>query len=522
MAIKLNKQESIFRNELIFACDAKAVKIDNTILNLCLLLRFNGVRPKVRTRRTANSFIDWDKLELAVDKLESTGSFIGFKKNPKETRMWLRSNLVNLVNRGNIEKENISSLRPIHLESYKVRNTKHARDYFSSEQVYLMLSAKPSVREELKSYLSEGWDTTTNNIINQGQIDVDSLGILHFVKAIDLAYSYPESTTSNVRPLLKKQAELFCDDIHRLLVYKRQIPRSVIIEYLKTLTAFHLSLYMRKLIYLLPRMVKEGTQEIEDNWSMVVDVTDNLESEISKVVIEDSEKVYNNLYNYIRASFQINSVLSYKQLGWDNSDNLVEAFKQLKEKSEKFETSFQARWTYLKGAQDTDEDRALMDELTEFEESYFDKYIQILMEVRGSYQYRYTTQFIDNISLKNDERGSVVQGRSRKHPRRFVIGTKLLESLVQLIVLEYNSEKGSYRTKEISIEELIQKIYERYGLIINGLDLERFKNADLSLTHAFKENVEAFKSKLRKIGFYNDLSDSYILQKIQPRYSHNN
>ena len=36
---------------------------------------------------------------------------------------------------------------------------------------------------------------------------------------------------------------------------------------------------------------------------------------------------------------------------------------------------------------------------------------------------------------------------------------------------------------------------------------------------AFKENVEAFKLKLRQIGFYNDLSDAYILQKIRPRYS---
>lgn len=522
MAIKLNKQESVFRNELIFAGDAKAVKIDNTILNLCLLLRFNGVRPKVRTRRAAKSFIDWDKLQLAVEKLESTGSFVGFKENPKETRMWLRSNLVNMVNRGNIEKENISSLRPIHLESYKVRNTKHARDYFSSEQVYLMLGANPSVRDELKNYLSEGWDANTKSIVNQGKIDVDSLGILHFVKEIDLAYSHPENTTSNVRPLLMKQAELFCNDIHRLLVYKRQIPRSVIIEYLKTLTAFHLSLYMRKLIYSLPRMVKEGSQDIEDDWSMVVDVTDNLESDISKVVIEDSEKVYNNLYNYIRSSFQVNSILRYAQLGWDDSGNLSTAFKQLKDKPDDFETYFKVLWTQLKAGQDTDEDRELMDELTEFEESYFDKYIQVLMEVRGSYQYRYTTQFIDNISLKNDERGSVVQGRSRKHPRRFVIGTKLLEALVQLIVLEYDESKSIYHTKEISIEELIQKIYERYGLIINGLDLERFKNADLSLTHAFKENVEAFKSKLRKIGFYNDLSDSYILQKIQPRYSHNN
>ena len=58
----------------------------------------------------------------------------------------------------------------------------------------------------------------------------------------------------------------------------------------------------------------------------------------------------------------------------------------------------------------------------------------------------------------------------------------------------------------------------KFGFIINGLNEERFSNADVNTILAFKENVEAFKLKLRQIGFYNDLSDAYILQKVRPRY----
>jgi hypothetical protein len=47
---------------------------------------------------------------------------------------------------------------------------------------------------------------------------------------------------------------------------------------------------------------------------------------------------------------------------------------------------------------------------------------------------------------------------------------------------------------------------------------ERFSDADVNTHLAFKENVEAFKHKLRQIGFYNDLSDAYLLQKVRPRY----
>lgn len=44
--MKINQQEAIFRNELIFAADAKAVNIENILLNLFMLLNTNGIRPK--------------------------------------------------------------------------------------------------------------------------------------------------------------------------------------------------------------------------------------------------------------------------------------------------------------------------------------------------------------------------------------------------------------------------------------------------------------------------------------------
>ena len=50
------------------------------------------------------------------------------------------------------------------------------------------------------------------------------------------------------------------------------------------------------------------------------------------------------------------------------------------------------------------------------------------------------------------------------------------------------------------------------------LNEKRFANADVEMNEAFRKNVEAFKDKLRQIGFYTDMSDACILQKIRPRY----
>lgn len=515
MAINLNKDEGVFRNELIFTADAKLNNIESTLVNLYMLLKHNGVRPKQRTRKGENVFIELSKLKDIFQKLEEEGNLSGFIENPEAVELWLRTNLTNLVNRGNSQKEKVSSLRPIHLESYRVRNAPHTRDYFSADQIYLMLSQKPAVKNELKKFLQEGWDTTQSQFLNGNNLDVDSLGILHLIKNVSPGFLESTSELNKIKPLLKAQAELYCDDIHKLLVYKNEIPRNVLIDYLKTITSFHLSLYINKVIHLLPKMIEEGSIEVEDDWNIVLDVTDNFESKISSLAIQDAAKNYNGLYNYIKATFLMNAVISRFKLDKSDSNSLIEALRLLKNRNETFDLKFETHWDYLYGNFDQ-EDKNLVDEMVKYESNYFDKYVELLMKIKSTYQLKYYPQFMDSISQKNNERGYLAQGRSKKHPRRYVLGTRLLEALVQIQMLHLENDK--FITKSLSIEDLMKNLRQRYGIIINGLNEKRFNDVDVNTILAFKENVEAFKLKLRQIGFYTDLSDAYILQKVRPRY----
>lgn len=518
MAIKLNKEESLFRNELIFTADAKAVNIDNTLVNLFMLLKHNGIRPKQRARSGGSTFIELDTLKKVFLKLEEEGSIKGFKDNPDAAELWMRSNLVNMVFRGNVDKEKISSLRPIHLESYRVRNAANTRDYYTADQVYLMLGANPTVKEDLKNFLMEGWDQTTNEISVGNGLDVDSLGLLHIIKNVKPGFLESNSTLNQINPILQKQAELFCDDVRRLLVYKRLIPRNVLIDYLKTITSFHLSLYIQKLVHFLPKMVESGNTYITDDWNIVLDATDNYESKVARLAADDAESLTNKIYDYVKSTFQVNAALRRLKLDKTNSENLTKALKILQEKPTDFEIYFETQWDNLYNSLE-EEDKLLIEDMVKYEDTYFDRYIELILKARGTYQYRYHIQLIDNLSQKNNERGFMAQGRSRKHPRRFVLGTRLLETLVQILVLE--SKDNQFQTRSLSIEELVSNIRDRYGLVINGLNEERFADADLQTHLAFKENMETFKMKLRQIGFYNDLSDAYILQRIRPRYELN-
>ena len=169
-----------------------------------------------------------------------------------------------------------------------------------------------------------------------------------------------------------------------------------------------------------------------------------------------------------------------------------------------------------------EEDADAVKEMLQFfdDDDFFDKYIYLLEKTSGgsAYQHKYHIWFLDSVAMKNKDSMLIADGRrSRRHPRRGVMGSKLLETLVQINILDKN-EAGAYYSHSLSIDELSETLRQRYGLIINGVGEERFKDADIQTLAAFKDNMDAFKNKLRQIGFYTDLSDACLLQKIRPRY----
>jgi len=266
-------------------------------------------------------------------------------------------------------------------------------------------------------------------------------------------------------------------------------------------------------------MVKSGTRNIEDDFSIIVDVTDNFESKVSRFACEDMEKTINGLYGFFKAAFEINAVQKRYETSMPNAESIDALLSILKTPPENFDAFYENKFVDILGRfkEEEEDDKKNLLESVQFEESYFDKYVMTLLKAKGAYQYQYFQGFLDSISMKNTDYGFMADGRSRKHPRRAVLGSRLLETLVQLLVLEPKEGVG-FSSHSLSIDDLISKLRSRYGIVINGLNEPRFFEADIETHQAFKENVDAFKNKLRQIGFYTDLSDAYILQKIRPRY----
>jgi hypothetical protein len=130
-------------------------------------------------------------------------------------------------------------------------------------------------------------------------------------------------------------------------------------------------------------------------------------------------------------------------------------------------------------------------------------------------------QMIDKLFQKNSPFGTLVQGKSKVNPRRWHLGGRTLEVLVQLAVLKARdtSSGREFETEPILVEDFLTWVERRYGFVIApGVTPAGRKPVSLDEHRAFRENVRAFKDRLREIGFYDDLSDAYNAQTIRPRY----
>lgn len=301
MILKLKRGTGVdaFLNKDIFYAEGKAVTLDRVLTNLFMKI-YTG-NQKMRPAYTKEYTID--KLKEFFEILQDNGDFKGAKENPEAVEDWLRSSLLELVNRGNVVKEHIATLKPLHLLSFLVQNAKFCKDYRASEQLYLMLSSCPEVMNGLKRYLTKGWDKDAKEVVKSESLDVDTTGILYLTKGLRLRKLQNTEIEKPTQPFLVKQTELFNDDIRRLLLYKDKLPRAVFIDYLRILCGFHLCLYIMKVIYLLPKMITAGTREIDDDWSMVVDLTDNLDSVVAPYACKDVERMENGFGQYIRSTY---------------------------------------------------------------------------------------------------------------------------------------------------------------------------------------------------------------------------
>jgi hypothetical protein len=552
--VGLSKEDKYFQLAKITCVDFKLIEPERTLLYLFPRLKFDGSLGKVHNSSIVMTI---EKFREQLTDEEFKEQFQDFAVYPDIVYKWLETDLLDLVFRGHPSKEAVVAPRPLHGNAYKYRNTKHARDYDSSKQLYWMLfyarQSGQRARDELKQYIFAGLDPNSDRIdfgnkVGTAQIDVETQAILHLDRQADVSEKKEAGKEGKPhQPLCIGQADLLADDVLRLLTYKDHMPRSVLVDYLKTLFSFHLAIYHLRLLKLLPALVQRQDSDPTCNKcpmspgealpqgdcshriGILVDMGDSNNLYMTELARKSAATHYQRITPYVAAHFtvkKLDEMASYlnninKLNPNDNTDFTVgELLQLLQPKYDQQRTQyFESRRQQLIERFTLEQDTAIpidVQKILDLELDSFESYIEIIMAFRSQHHREFIIKCLDSFLQKNSDSGLLRQ-RARGG-RWFALSSRLLEVLLQLAVLERQGTK--FCTREIRIDELLQIFRERYGIYIDRLPLiDGFEQPSIEDQQALRANLMTFKTRLREIGFFQDLSDAYITQTVTPRYT---
>ncbi|WP_295639274.1 hypothetical protein [uncultured Methylibium sp.] len=545
----LSRRDREFRLPKISYLDFKQLEMDRVLTAFFARLAHNGFPSRLRR-----------KVELSVESfveefLEHPEWFTGFKDHREVLERWVETHLLDVVNRGK-PNQAVAAPRPLHGFTYRFRNPKHSRDYGAAQHLYEMLygarnGAGQKAIEHLNHFFFQGHDKVTGKADTGAVLDVETQALLRLLDQVEDAPD-TKSGRESFPPLCVGAADLLAEDIQRLLFYQHFIPRSVMVDYLKVLIAFHLGLYHLRLLKLLPALVRKKDSDptcatgacpmnakspanpfgdCPYRVGLLVDLAGQPGTPMAALAERSADTHYRRIPTFVRAYFATKKLdefatdlvrrgkLSKPASGDFSVGEVLQLLDApLKAEREKF---FGQRISSLveetSGAKDAELDPELK-AVTEMRLSEFDAYIEMIVALRGRFHRRYIVECLDSLLLKNRSGAALAQGRTRNAPRRFVLDSRLLEVLLQIAVLKPGGAEG-FHTGELRVDELLVFLRERYGIYIDQLPRsDGFPTTSIEDRRALRDNLRAFTGRLREVGFYRDLSDAYVTQTITPRY----
>ena len=545
MALKGRDRE--FRLNKLSYIDFKPVNMDRVLTMLFPRLRFEGYgtrRPPRRNELTVGDFAD--------EYTKDPRGFVGFDQHPDIVERWIETDLMDVVNRGK-PNQALAAPRPLHGNTYKFRNARHTRDYGAAEQIYWMLyhargGRGQTARDGLRRFFFPGVDPHTDRYDASATVDVETQALLHFDRQVTV--DVRESNEPDRQPpLCVGQADLLADDALRLLAYEPYMPRSVLVEYFKTLFAFHLGLYFLRTMKLLPALVRRRSADptcapsncpvAPDQMHahgccpyriyLLADLGNDAGSPMGELARHSADVHYRRIPGYVQSHYRLRKLDEFatyltRKLGKAAApaggkfrvDDLLKLLEP--PYSGEREGFFKMRLASLiedsGGTPSGDLDPEVR-RVTEMGLSDLDLYIEVLMAMRGTYHRRYITEFLDSVFKRRD---AGIMHQPHRGARRFALSSHLLEVLLQIAVLE--SSGPEFATRELLVDELLTFLRERYGIHVDRLPPgDGFGTPSINDLAALRQNRKDFEGRLREIGFFRDLSDAFVTQTIAPRYT---
>lgn len=526
-----------FHHPGVSRVDYKTLDMDRVLTALLARLWHQGMPSKL------NRSGELDAEVFVKLFLDNPDIFDGF--DPETTARWTTTHLLDMVKRGQ-PGEAVAAPRPLHGFAYRFRNSRKSRPYGADEQLYEMLAEDPGAIQELQQFFFSDVDRATGAVTPGPDTDVETQALLHLVdKAGGRMRDRPDERYPRkpYPPLCREPAQMLCQDVLRLLYHQDHMPRTVLVDYLKILLAFHLGLYHLRMIKLLPAATVAGTidptcakrhdgaERCPYQTDLFLDATGDADSAAAGLAERSAALWYRRIPGFVEAVYRVKKldefaeylVTKRSKASWPSGRQYFSAAEALKFTGKAYRRDRDDFFGQRVAGVLDDGDSDLPDEVKQIAGlplEPFDEYIELLMHYKGRYHRGYIVESLDSMLLKHRPGATLAQPRGgRDQPRRFVLDSRLLEVLLQVSLLRPSAE-GGLRTASMRVDEFLSLLRERYGLHIDALpDGDGFTGAHLDDQAALRENAAAFVHRLRETGYYQDLSDAYLTQTITPRYS---
>lgn len=564
----LTRAQKLFRMPSLYPLDANNIDVDEAMSRLFVYLRTSG-RLITRTDKVVYTSDDEDaetpKAVIEAALSDNGSHFIGMEDDERKDMLssWVESHFALMSRRGKSRggAYRMSGLRPLHFMVIKLFNPRVKRqDRYLSDFFYNAIKDDPVLYSNTDSLFRQFFGVGVRAYgDNDFRIDESQLQKLAADKRLDiellfllrLLEPFPTDTHSTRADdqvpsfdfLCPEQIELMKQDLRLLFLYKDQVPRRELINYMTTLMVFHAAQYFFQVVRIANYMATHGKLpksrgntplpgEARTNAPFELDLFCDMTGGHNEIVDGLSKQRFiehfRGVEQYFKSAYFMRKLEDFagsyltqeqkQQRGRAYIELLLSGFLKHDHLDGYFARDIQEvrqnGYDEDTGEYNPDVER-IIDVCNRLGLSKLQTFVEIL------YHFQYGTlrdqhrKLLAGLCGTELDRGFMA-GKLRAK-RKYVIGNELLEVLIQLAVLDHRESDGKWQSRPLPIRQFVDWLRGRYGLLIDTLGPGVAE--DEQTNRALAQNYEALKTRLRQLGFFTDLADASNSQVIVPRFT---
>lgn len=569
MKIKLPKEPKGLKGfafNRLFSFEMNEFEVEALLPALFYLIRTGG--------RTRGKLTDATKVEERRDAFGQHDCVAGFD-GPEGLRAldkWIRTSFIDTARRGRSwrEGEQIFYVRPLSFLSYKPGFPAEGRRVRGVPAfVYQILktevppflhqgravqqanaSSAPAMRglRFIQDAFAEGLilDNTVHcdgRYDDHTPLDIETMGLLRYLDGFEPCS--PSMTRSKEPPLpaLPRSARRIAGDVALLVTaYRTRVPSRTLAQFLTGLLNFEMFVYTLELQHVVNRLVEE--EVVDTYWEpsdvdlpspvrFYVDMLGDRHHLSARMAQEQVETHFEAVQRFYRNSLLLRALHRYMVAGVVKPDltgpNAGRTFQQILQWRSDPKARARAdidmeailRENGISGPYDMPHQ---ISQLVAGARDEVERVLRMLEEAQRSESINNMLKWYRSVGglVRSD---GILEGNLRgRRAWRLQMSEGLLEILVQLccvmpgyaeVQLDCEGDPTDPQPRPVSLANFLRFLEERYGVII---DRPPDWMRSVETVAAAKESFEALKRRLRQMGVFEDLSDDFNAQYIEPRY----